>query len=110
MGGAVVDDPEDAAGVIIRRSGHDLFDEPIKRCNAIWGFTAAEDSGVVYIECSDIGPGAAAKVLMLDPQGSVRPAGLGGMLAPAGLNAGLFDGGDDKLILLQGAALPLAGI
>ena len=64
------------------------------------GFTAAEDSGVVYIEGSDIGPGAAAKVLMLDPHGSVRPAGLSGMLAPAGLQAGLFVGRDDKLILV----------
>jgi hypothetical protein len=32
------------------------------------------------------------------------------MLALACLNAGPFVGGDDKLILLQGAALPLAGI
>ena len=70
----------------------------------------AEDSGVVHIECSDIGPGATTKVLMLDPPGSVRQAGLGDMLAPAGLNAGLFVGGDDKLIRCQGAALPLTGI
>ena len=49
-----------------------------QRGNAILGFTAAKDWGVVYIAGSDIGRGAAAKVLMLEPQGSVRPAGLGG--------------------------------
>jgi hypothetical protein len=32
---------------------------------------------VVHIERSDIGPGAATKVLMLDPHGSMRPTGLG---------------------------------
>ena len=32
------------------------------------------------------------------------------MLAAAGLNAGLFIGGDDEFVVLQRAALPLAGV
>jgi hypothetical protein len=32
------------------------------------------------------------------------------MLAAAGLNAGLFIGGDHEFVILQGAALPLTGI
>jgi hypothetical protein len=91
-------------------SCHDLFDKPIKGCNAILDFTAAEDSGVVHVECSNIGPGAATEVLVLDTLGSMRPAVLRGMLATAGLNARLFIGRDDEFILFQGTALPLASV
>ena len=44
---AVVHDPEDATGVMIRRPRHHLFDEPVKRGDAILGFTAAKDAGMV---------------------------------------------------------------
>jgi hypothetical protein len=47
---------------------------------------------------------------VLDMHGSTRPALLRGMLAAAGLNAGLFIGGDHELIILQRPALPLAGV
>jgi hypothetical protein len=80
------------------------------RCNAILGFTAAEDSGVVHVQGGDIGSGAATKVLMLDTHGSMGPAVLGGVLATTALHAGLLIGGDDEPILFEGAALPLARI
>jgi hypothetical protein len=107
---AVVHDPEDATGVVIRRSGHHLFDEPVKGGDAILGFTAAKDAGTVDVQGGDISPGAAAGVLVLDVHGSTRPAVLGGMLAAAGLNAGFFIGGDHELIILQRPALPLASV
>ena len=67
---AVVDDPEDATGVVVGRSCHDLFNQPIERGNAILGFTAPEDSSVMHIQCRDIAPSTATKVLVLDPNGS----------------------------------------
>ncbi len=42
--------------------------------------------------------------------GSAWPAGVRGMLAAAGLNAGLFICGDHEFVIFQCAALPLAGI
>src|SRR4051794_35424698 len=62
------------------------------------------------IQPGDIGPGTAAKVLVLDMHRSAWPTRLRGMLAAAGLNAGLFIGGDHEFVILQCAALPLAGI
>jgi hypothetical protein len=59
-----------------------LFDEPIERCNAIVGFTAAEDSGVMRLEGSEIGPGAATKVLVL-----LAPAAMRGSRRDLGITA-----------------------
>jgi hypothetical protein len=49
VGGAVVHDPEDAAGVAVGPLGHHLLDEAIKRGDAGPGLTAAEQFGVVDI-------------------------------------------------------------
>ena len=107
---AVIHDPEDATGVVIRWSCHHLLDKPVKGGDAILRFTAAKNSGAMDVQCGDIGPSTAAKVLVLDVHGSARPAALCGMLATAGLNAGLFIGGDHEFIILQRPVLPLAGI
>jgi hypothetical protein len=85
-----------------------LLDEPVKRGDAILRFTAPKDSGVVDIQARDIGSGATAKVLVLDMHRSAWPTGLRGMFAAAGLNPGLFIGGDHEFVILQCAALPLA--
>src|SRR5438552_3560289 len=69
---AIVHNPEDATGVVIRRSGHHLLDEPVKGCDAILGFTTAKDSGAVEVQRGNIGPGTATEVLMLDLHGSAR--------------------------------------
>jgi len=106
----VIHDPEDAPGIVIRRSGHHLFNEPVKGGDAILRFTAAKDAGSVDVQGGDIGPGPAAGVLVFDVHGSVRPATLRSMLAPAGLNAGLFIRGDHEFIILQRLVSPLAGI
>ena len=95
---------------MIRWPRHHLFDKPVKRGDAILGFTAAKDAGMVDVQGGDISPGAAARVLVLDVHRSTRSAVLGGMLAAAGLNAGFFIGGDHELIVLQRSVLPLAGV
>src|ERR1043166_9180240 len=100
MGRAVVHDPEDAASVVIGRSSHHLFHQAVERCDAIVRLATAKDSGVMYVQCSDIGPGAAAEVFVFDTHGSVWTAVLCRVLAAAGLNAGLFVGGNDELVLL----------
>src|SRR5262249_7563643 len=82
----------------------------VEGCDAILRFVASEDSGVVHIQCGDVGPGAATKVLVFDMHRSAWPAVLRGMLAAARLNARLFVGRNDELVLLQHAALPTAGI
>jgi hypothetical protein len=107
---AIVDDPENATGVIIGRSCHHLLDEPVEGHDAIARFATAEDSGSVDIQRRDVGPGAATEVLMLDMHGSAGTATLRGVFAATGLNAGLFIGGDDEFIVLQRLLLPLAGI
>src|SRR5260370_32176405 len=94
--------------MVVGRWSHHLLDEPVKRCDAILRFTAAKDSGVADIQPGDIGPGAAAEVLVLDMHGSVWPAGVRGMLAAAGLNAGLFIRGDHEFVILPCVSLPLA--
>jgi len=107
---AVVYDPEDATGVVVWRPGHHLFDEPVKGSDTILGFAAAEDAGTVDVQGGDIGPGAAAGVLVLDVHRSTRPAVLGGMLAAAGLNAGLLISGDHEFIVLQRPVMPPASV
>src|SRR5215470_7677364 len=79
VGRAIIYDPEHTAGIMVGRSGHDLLDEAIKRIDAILGFAAPEDSGMMDIQTRYIGPGAAAGVFVLDPHGSTRPA-LGGCM------------------------------
>jgi hypothetical protein len=78
---------------------HHLLDESVKGCDAILGFTAAKNSGSVDVQCREVGPRTAPKVLVLDMQGSARTATLCGVFAAAGLNAGLFIGGDDEFVV-----------
>lgn len=97
---AIVHDPEDAPGIVIRRSCHDLLHEPVKGRDAILGFAAAKDSGPVDVQCRDVGPGATTEVLMLDMHGRARTATLRRVFAAASLNAGLFIRGDDEFVIL----------
>jgi hypothetical protein len=96
----IIYDPEHTAGILVGRSGHDLLDEAIKRIDAILGFAATKDSRVMDVQTRNIGPGAAASVFVLDPQGSMRPALPGCRFAATSLNAGFFVGRDDECIIL----------
>lgn len=106
----VVDDPEDAASVIVGRARHDLLDEAVKRPNTILLFAAPTDPGMVDIQTGDLGPGPAPKILVLYLHRATRAAGAGRMFASPGLNAGFFVRGDHELIILQGLPFPRAGI
>jgi hypothetical protein len=43
-------------------------DQAIYRCNAVLELAAAEDLGAMDIPSSQVGPGTAAKILVLDPR------------------------------------------
>src|SRR5579864_5987012 len=67
MSRTIIHDPEDAPGLIVRGPGHDLIHQPIKRSNPILRLAATEHPGVVDIEGSQVSPGTATLVFMLDP-------------------------------------------
>ena len=49
MGGAVINDPENTAGVVIRRARHHLFDETLKGSHSISGLATAKNFGAVNV-------------------------------------------------------------
>lgn len=107
---AVVHDPEDAAGFIVRWARHDWVHEAVKRSDAIFQFAATQHAGGVDIERRQVSPGSATLVLMFDAH---RPAGLaspGSMPAGSCLDAGLLVGRDHKLIVLQCLTVPKARV
>jgi hypothetical protein len=89
---------------------HHLLYQSVKRFNAILLLAAAKDPGMVDIQTSDVGPGAASKVLVLDLHRPTRAAGASGVFAAPGLNAGLLVGRDHELIVFQWLTLPLTGL
>ena len=62
----VVDDPEDRACPTIGMLAHDLMDQAVKGCDSGFGFTAAEDFGLVDVQGGQIGPGSQPPVFVLD--------------------------------------------
>ena len=70
MGGAIVHDPEDALSRAVGFLTHHLGDQPIKGSDAVFGFTTAEEFGVVDIPSSDIDQSAPALVFMLNIGGA----------------------------------------
>lgn len=107
---AVVHDPEDAAGFIVRWARHDWVHEAVKRSDAIFQFAATQHAGVVDIERRQVSPGSATLVLMFDAH---RPAGLaspGSMPAGSCLDAGLPARRDHQLIVLQCLTVPKARV
>ena len=110
VGAAVIDDPEDAPGVVVRRSGHDLLDETIEGLDTSGGLATAEDTSVMDVESGDVGPSPATVVLMLDAHRAMGSWRQGRMLAATRLNAGLLVGGDDEFIASEGLILPRSAI
>jgi len=106
----VIDDPEDAASVIVGRASHYLLDETVKGLDAVLGLAAPKDPGMVDIQTGNVGPGSAPKILVLYLHRATRAAGARRMFAPPGLNAGFFICGDNELIILQRLPFPCAGI
>ena len=75
-----------AARFVVRRPGYYLLDEAVKRLNTILRFAAAKDPGVMNIQTGNVGPGPAAKVLVLDLHDAPGTAGTSSVFAPPCLN------------------------
>jgi len=58
----VVYNPEDATGIVVGWSRHHLFDQTVKRRDAIDRLAPAKHSGVVDIQCAEINPSPTAFV------------------------------------------------
>src|SRR5580704_7465470 len=106
----VVDNPEDAARIVVWRSSHYLLYQSVKSLNAILLLAAAKDPRMVNIQTGDVGPGTISKVLVFDLHRPTRSAGASGVFAAPCLDAGLLIGRDHELIIFQRLTLPLAGI
>ena len=106
MSRTVIHDPEDTSGFSVRGSPHDLVHQPIKRSNPVLSFAATENSSLMDIEGSQVGPSSAALVLMLDPHRATGLANPSRMLAAPGLDTGLLVRRDHELVVLQSLAVP----
>ena len=110
MSGAIVDDPKHATRVIVGRPCHDLFDQTIKRRDAVAPLTTPKDTSVVNVKCGKVGPGTAAIVFVFDVYPGTGPASLRRVLAAACLDAGLLIRGYNEFIVLQWLIFPATGI
>ncbi len=110
MRGAVVQDPEDAVGVVVRGLGHDLGDEALERRDAGRGLAAAEELGAMDVPGGQVGPGAPAVIFVFHPHGRPRLRGAGRMAAHPGLDAGLLVGAEHEVLRVQGFSRPLPGV
>jgi hypothetical protein len=68
VGGAVVDDQEDALGAAVGVLGHELRDELIERLDTVLGGAAVEDLGTPGVPGGQVAERALPLVLVLDPQ------------------------------------------
>ena len=106
----IINDPKDAASIMVRRSSHDLLNEAVKGFDAVLGFAAAKDPRTVDIETGDVSPGPASKVFVFHLHRATRASCASGMFAPPGLDAGFLVGRDHELVILQRLVFPAAGI
>jgi hypothetical protein len=108
--GAIVHNPEDPPGSLVRSLGHYLAHQPIERCDTGLGLAATKESGVVNIERREVGPRTYAAVFMLDPSGPRGSRRQGSMFADARLDTGVLVGADHELISFQPLPLPTPGV
>src|SRR5437763_17068864 len=110
MGGAVVHNPEDAASGLVGFLAHDVVDESLYGSHPILDFATPEDLGAMDVPGSQVGPGAFAKVLMLNPDRAGWTERHGRLFSAASLDARLLVGRDHADISAKWAALPNARI
>ena len=110
MYGTVVYNPEDATGIVVGWSRHHLFDQTVKRRDAIDRLAPAKHSGVVDIQCAEINPSPTAFVSILDAASTAGLTRLSWMEAAPRLDARLLVSADDEFIRFQGLVFPLAAI
>src|SRR5216683_120568 len=87
MRGAIVDDPEYAAGGSVRLFAHDLSDQALEGDDAGLALAAAEQLGAMHVPGGDVCPSAGACVFVLDVNRSSWSRRQRGMFAPARLDA-----------------------
>ena len=107
VNGSIVDDPEDPSRRSVGPLTHDVSDEMVKGDNSRLGHAAAEDFGAVNIPGCDVGQGTLTEVLVFETHGSAGCGACGGILPSTCLDAGLFVGTDNKVLLLM-LGLPAA--
>src|SRR5436309_13757684 len=106
MRGAVIDNPEDTASVVIRRPRHNLIHEAIKRSDATASLASTKDFGAVNIESGQVGPSSASFVFMFDFHGRLRLRRHSGVKPATCLNACLFIGGNHKFVVTKRLSAP----
>ncbi len=103
---AIIHDPEDMPGLIIRRLTHYLFDKSIKGGDPTFLLATAKHLGPVDIERRQIRPCTTALILMFYLH---HRAGLGtprGIDSCTGLNTGFLIGRDNEFILFERFIFP----
>lgn len=66
MRGAVGNDPENPADLILRRLRHDWVYQAVKRFHARFRLATTAEFGTVHIERGKVGPSPAARILVFD--------------------------------------------
>ena len=106
MSGAVVYDPKDAASGLVGLLAHDFADEPIHGGDSALDLAATENLRPMDIPSCQVGPGAFAKVLVLNAHGPVGSGRQSWMFPASGLDAGLFVRGNDIVVRAKRGAFP----
>lgn len=91
-------------------TGHDLLDQRSERLNAGSGIAPAIDGGPVDVLGGQVGPGAAAVVVVADGHHPGPTRRHKWMTTAPCLNRGLLIGGDHLVVGAQGLPIPLVGI
>src|SRR5215475_1265902 len=110
MSRAVIHDPRDALGGLVRFTAHHLRNEAISGSDATLFFAVSENLGPMDVPSCQIGPDTLTEILVFNPHGSASGDRQGGLLATSSLNTGFFVGGDDKLRALERFPLPDASV
>ena len=108
MRGTIVNDPEDSIRGSIGLLGHHLFDKPVKGGDARLRLAAAKDVGPVHIPGSQIVKGASTFIFVFNIGRTVLARRQRGVLAHAGLNAGLLVSRQNEFIWTEELAAPEA--
>jgi len=108
MRGAVVHDPEHAAGGLVGFLAHDFTHEACHGRNAVLRFTTPEDLSAVDIPSGQVDPGTLAEIFVFNPGGAMRSRMQSRLFPATSLNTGLFVCGNDIVVGAQRGALPNA--
>jgi hypothetical protein len=91
VGGAVVDDQEDALGLGVGFDRPELLDERVERLDAVLGRAAVEDAGAARVPGGQVAERSPALVLVLDPLAAAGRGRPGAVLARSRLDRGFLD-------------------